>query len=69
MKTAVTRGIRKGDSVRIVNVHLGEDRVARRYLDRTGTVQKISRKNSAAEVLFNNRVSPLEIPLRQLERA
>jgi len=50
-------------------VHLGEDRVARRYLDRTGTVQKISRKNSAAEVLFNNRVSPLEIPLRQLERA
>ena len=62
--------VRKGKSVRITNVTLGEKQdVARRYLDRTGTVLRVSRKNGTALVSFNNRTNPMEIALDKLEVA
>ena len=58
--------VKKGTTVRIINVNEQKQSFARRYLDRRGQVHKINRNKGTAEVKFNNRVSTLEVPLDNL---
>ena len=69
--TTKNAGFRKGNMARITNVILksGKGSIARRYLDRRGEVLKVDNKKGVALLGFNNRISPLEVPLNQLELA
>jgi len=59
--------VKKNASVRIINVNEEKLAFPRRYLDRRGSVVKVNRSRGTATVLFNNRVTPLEVPLDNLQ--